>query len=173
MGRRGLFDTRRPVLSGAHGGTVRHEPFGEFVSSHLAWEIVLGIILVVLVAFIALTIRASLITQQVASVPDTYTAEYRSYDTVERIRALRLVVSDRTYDTIESLRMGRLAAPLLSSDRSYNAVESVRTGRLVAPLLTGDRTYDAVEGVRTGRAAVPALTGDRSYDAIERIRLNR
>lgn len=152
MGRKSLFDTRRPVLGGAHGGTVHHEPFGEFVSSHVVWEIVLAVLLVVLVVLIALTIRASLITQEVVSVPSGLSADYRSYDAIEKVRATRLLVSDRSYDSVEGLRTGRLAAPPLAGDRSYEAVESVRAGRLAVSLQAGDRSYDAIETVRLHRS---------------------
>ncbi len=129
MPRRSLFNVHRPVLGGAHGGTVHHNPFEVFLSSRLALEVVLGILALVLVVSVGLTIRASLITSEDVHAPTTLDTAMRSYDAVEDLRATRLVVGDRSYDAIESLRTTRSVALPGVADRTYDAIEEIRINR--------------------------------------------
>ncbi|MBL8056002.1 MAG: hypothetical protein JNK29_04855 [Anaerolineales bacterium] len=154
MPRKSLFGThQRPVLSGAHGGTVHHDPFESLVSHRLAWEIVFGTLAVVLTILLALLMVAGLQTYARQRAPAVLDAYYHYYDGVEAVRAARLInrpAADRSYDAIEDLRAARLVnAP--AADRGYDAIEDLRAARLVNPPLVADRSYDAIEEIRANR----------------------
>jgi hypothetical protein len=134
MPRKPLFGARhRPVMGGAHGGTVHHDPFETLVSHRVAWEFVLGALAVVLTVLVAMAAWTGLQSYAARRAPEVLYSYYHYYDDIENARAARLVnvpAADRTYDSIENLRAARLVSPpLLIEDRSYDAIEAIRANR--------------------------------------------
>ncbi|MBP7692509.1 MAG: hypothetical protein KA764_11355 [Anaerolineales bacterium] len=154
MPRKTAFSSQpRPVMSGAHGGTVHHNPVVEYLSHHVFLEIVLGVVALALTAWAAVVVVDGLQTYAQTQAPAVLYAYYHYYDGVEAVRARRLnvPVADRSYDAIENLRALRLVNPPLVADRSYDAIENLRALRLVNPPLVADRSYDAIENLRATR----------------------
>lgn len=164
MPRKHLFGTQhRPVMAGAHGGTVHHGRFEIFTAHKVAWEIGLGLLAAVLVVLAGVAAWDAAQTYALTKAPNVLFSYYHYYDSIELARAARLVnppAADRGYDSIEDLRALRLVNPPVAADRSYDAIEDLRALRPASPPLAADRSYDAIEDLRAQRLInKPADTG--------------
>lgn len=145
--------SQRPVMSTSHGGFV-HQSWDWVVHHKLLAETVAVVAAAGLLLLIAYGLQLQMTAANVA-LPANAEAVYRelhSYDAIEDARALRLVnprpVADRSYDTIEIMRAQRL---VLQGDHSYDGVEDVRANRLINPVVAPDHSYDAIEDLRANR----------------------
>lgn len=150
MRRKHLFDfSRRPVMGGAHGGTVHHT-YDWVVSHKVLLEVLGGILAVIVIGLLLYTLNLANTTTDLStsSGAQLTESELHNYDAIEAIRAARLInpppVADRSYDTIEAMRAQRTWFNA-AGDHSYDGIEAVRARRLINPLPTPDHSYDALE----------------------------
>ena len=153
MRRKHLFDfTRRPVMGGAHGGTIHHT-YDWVVSHKVLLEVLGGLLAVIVIGLLLYTLNLANTAANLSAGSAIQLTEYElhNYDAIEAIRAARLVnpapVADINYRASEAVRAQRTWFNA-AGDHSYDGIEAVRAARLINPLPVADHSYDALEAKR-------------------------